>query len=115
MVDLLMELFQLYDDTNLDDNEELKNSIKLNLSVFPYSPKVLTEAISILTLPLKFIRLIQDNQALASEKKHIFFIFQFKKRSIFMLFQATCIDLFFYFYIEEKKNSVYFRPFIDND
>jgi len=28
MVDLLMELFRLYDDTNLDDNEELKMQYK---------------------------------------------------------------------------------------
>jgi hypothetical protein len=28
MVDSLMELFRLYDDTNLDDNEELKMQYK---------------------------------------------------------------------------------------
>jgi hypothetical protein len=33
MVDLLMELFQLYVDTNLDDNEELKNQLNFNLFI----------------------------------------------------------------------------------
>ncbi len=108
MVDLLMELFQLYDDTNLDDNEELKNSIKLNLSVFPYSPKVLTEAISILTLPLKFIRLIQDNQALASEKKTYLFYFSIQKKKYIYVIPSNVHRFVFLFLHRRKKELCLF-------